>query len=269
MEFRGVPYVTVPRGYEVAAGATYSLTLSGRDCHREGICALCAEGGDAVRLRDGECPRCQYVDPYALEEEDEHCPCIGAERCSKCWSEDDYYAELDAARIEQLLRDSYAVPLAELDRQHLEEADQQEAWAPPPFFVDTAFGEVAVTPLADGRYVFKGAGTFGCRETIKAASLAAGVAAGWDSTEKSWTVAAGTDIRAALPAPPPPPPPPPPPRRREEWSREEYQLWLARSRKKVHGPCCSFAAAYESRPYGPICYRCERHGETYNNWTGD
>jgi hypothetical protein len=212
-------FVTVPRGYEVASGATHKLCLTARDCSRYSICHPCAEGGDAVRLRDGECPRCLTVD----------------------YTEDDY----------------------------TEEDYTEETECLPPFSVETAFGKVEVTPLADGRHVFKGAGTFGCRETIRAASLAAGLGAGWNPMDKTWTVAAGTDLRAALPAPPPAPPPPPAPRPRELWSREEYQMWLARSRRKVHGPCCSHAVSYESRPYGPICYRCELHGITHNSWTGD
>lgn len=210
-------FVTVPRGYDVAAGATADVRLSGRDCSRLSICALCAEGGDAVRLRDGECPRCLYVDAYALEDDEED--------------------------------DSPALS---------------------PFSLETPHGSVEVTPLPDGRYILRGRGTFGCRETIKSASAAAGLAAGWDAADKSWTVAPGTDLRAALPVPPPPPPPPPAPRPRELWTCEEYQNWLVRNiRRKFFGPCCRFADAYESRPYGPICYRCERHGATINNYCGD
>jgi hypothetical protein len=217
-------FVTVPRGYDVAVGATADVRLNGRDCSRLSICALCAEGGDAVRLRDGECPRCLYVDAYALED----------------WSEED---------------DDVAAAAAP---------------PPPPFTLDTAHGSVEVTPLADGRYHIKGSGTFGCRETIKSASAAAGLSAGWNPTDKSWTVAAGTDLRTALPVPPPPSHPPPAPRRREDWTREEYQNWLIRHiRRKFFGPCCSHAQAYESRPYGPICYRCERHGATINDYCGD
>lgn len=243
-------FVRCARGYEVAYGAG-ALVVS-----KSGFCEPCAKDQeDAVPLVDGECPRCKWFDWDAAPgskdtcadcgNEDEHCPCIGAERCDKCWTEDDYYSELDAQRLEQ------------------------DSFVPPPFLVDTAFGSVEVVPLEDGRYVFKGPGTFGCRDTIKSASLAAGQAAGWDPAEKSWTVAAGTDLRAALPIPPPPPPPPPAPRPREDWSREEYQSWLCRTRRKVYSACCRFAVAYEARPYGPICYRCERHGETHNSYTGD
>lgn len=266
----------VPRGYEVAYSALAGANLSGRDCSRLSICALCAEDrGDAVRLQDGECPRCAYVDPYALEDssesEGEAAP-LSAEEIRE------QIRELQAQRARLSERCARRAMTAE-ERQESHEIGLRMADAlaaleraeppPPPFTLDTAHGTVHVTPLADGCYVFKGPGTFGCRETIKAASARAGQSAGWDPAEKSWTVAAGTDLREALPVPPPPPPPPPAPRPREEWSREEYQNWLARSRRKVHSACCRFAEAYETRPYGPICYRCERHGVTHNSWTGD
>ncbi len=135
-----------------------------------------------------------------------------------------------------------------------------------PAYVHTAHGSVKVTTLTDGRLSLKGYATFECRESIKAAALAAGSAAQWQAAEKCWIVPAGTDLAAALP----PPPPPKPKRLREDWTREEYTQWLIRhARRKVFGPCCRFATAYESRPYGPICYRCERHGDTINDYTGD
>lgn len=131
---------------------------------------------------------------------------------------------------------------------------------------ETKGGRVDIERWNDGRLVFTGYGTFDCRENIKAASLAAGALACWSPEAKSWTVAAGTDLDAALPAPPPPPRQ----RTREEWTREEYQNWLIRHiHRKVFGPCCRNAVAYESRPYGPICYNCERHGRTINDYTGD
>jgi hypothetical protein len=240
-------FVRCERGYEVAYGAG-ALVVS-----KSGFCEPCAKDqDDAVPLVDGECPRCKWFDwDDAPGSKD---------ACADCASE-----HLGSSADE----DACCCCGSSAGGCGCHSAEPEESFVPPPFLVDTAFGSVEVTPLADGRYVFKGPGTFGCRDTIKSASLAAGLAAGWHGAEKSWTVAAGTDLRAALPAPPPPPPPPPAPRRREDWTHEEYQNWLARTRRKVYGPCCRFAEAYETRPYGPICYRCERHGETHNSWTGD
>lgn len=143
-----------------------------------------------------------------------------------------------------------------------------------PVVCQTAFGAVTVTSVSQaegGGFVLRGPGTFGCRETIKSASLAAGAAAKWNAADKSWQVPRGTRLPAALPQPPPAAaaPAPPAPKKKWEMTRDEYQNWLARSRKKYFGPCCSRAQAYESRPYGPICYDCEIHGKTINDYTGD
>ena len=119
------------------------------------------------------------------------------------------------------------------------------------------------TVLADGRIELSGP-TFEVREAIKAAAVAAGGKAVWDAGRKVWTVPAGTVV-------PVPAPPKPKPRPREEWTREEWQVWIAafkiRNRGRVER-CCS-AARDAGDIYGPSCYSCERHGETRGSYRGD
>jgi hypothetical protein len=113
---------------------------------------------------------------------------------------------------------------------------------------------IKINTLEDGTKELSGR-TFDYKEQIKTAGGA------WDPARKVWTLPATADL-AFLPPPPPPPLP------REEWPRERWQNYCLRKRGNC-GPCCRYAQSYESRPYGPICYRCERHGETINHWTGD
>jgi hypothetical protein len=117
---------------------------------------------------------------------------------------------------------------------------------------------IAIKTLEDGRKELSGR-TFNYKDQIKAAG------GRWDPDRKVWALSA----EAKMDFLPPPPPPPPKPKPREQWTREEYQNWLARSRSKIRGPCCSEAVAFESRPYGPICYRCAKHGLTRNDYCGD
>lgn len=129
-----------------------------------------------------------------------------------------------------------------------------------------------ITPLPDGRKTLSGA-TFHVKDAIKAASLAAGAAAVWDPAAKTWTVATGTDLSTIVTPPsssgaPAPRAPKPQPRAREDWTREEWQNYCLR-RRGNSGPCCCHAEAFWEYAQGPTQYRCERHGQTHNNWTGD
>jgi hypothetical protein len=124
------------------------------------------------------------------------------------------------------------------------------------------------TVLADGRISLCG-GTYPLRETIR-------VRGGkWDPAAKTWTLPAGTDL-SFLPAAPAPPAPKPVPRAapktREEWTAAEWQSHVAaqyRRRRFIVGACCSHAVSYYDYPQGPTNYRCERHGYTICNYTGD
>jgi hypothetical protein len=97
--------------------------------------------------------------------------------------------------------------------------------------------------------------TYDHREKIKS------LGGTWDAATKTWALPPKTDVTWLQPPPPPPVP--------VLSARDAYQMSLARSRKKFHGPCCSRAVCYESRPYGPLCYRCETHGDTINDYCGD
>lgn len=141
---------------------------------------------------------------------------------------------------------------------------------------------VQVTIAEDAKILLRGR-TYDHREKIKS------LGGTWDPATKTWALSPMTDVTWLRPPPPPPPPVVPKPkprdshsqarsptvspasgvRPREQWTREEYQNWLCRSRKKFHGPCCSHAVCYESRPYGPLCYRCDLHGQTINDYCGD
>lgn len=229
-------------------------SLSGSQCHLLGICALCAEDNRSTDLRNGLCPRCGYVDPFALEDD--------KSASSSADDEDDVcpMCEQRVPAADEYGHCSYACASGGGRR-----VPPSPPIQPTP---ERIVDGVRIQTLADGRLVLSG-NTFTYKDRIKEAALASpsGLAAAWVAAEKSWTVPPGTDI--SFICDPPPPPPPPPRRTREEWSREEYQNWLARSRKKYFGPCCRFAVCYESRPYGPLCYRCERHGNTINDYTGD
>ncbi len=57
---------------------------------------------------------------------------------------------------------------------------------------------------------------------------------------------------------------------REEWTKEQWQEYRLNWNKRGSvGKCCKHAVAFEEYEQGPICYRCEKHGVTHNNWTGD
>lgn len=58
-------------------------------------------------------------------------------------------------------------------------------------------------------------------------------------------------------------------RPREEWTAAQWRAFCA-SKRGNHGPCCSGAKPFtQYDAQGPTCYRCERHGETYNSYCGD
>ena len=130
------------------------------------------------------------------------------------------------------------------------------------FTVKTVHGVVYVKPGDDGTLILQGPGTYGCRETIKAASRSAGVAAAWDADTKTWAIAKGVNLKEALPPftndyslP------------REEWTRDMWQSYSSKCRGFI-GACCKNASAYEEYMYGPLCYSCERHGKTKNDYCG-
>jgi hypothetical protein len=63
-------------------------------------------------------------------------------------------------------------------------------------------------------------------------------------------------------------------RPREEWTRAQWRAFCARPRARGesgnHGPCCSGAKPFtQYDAQGPTCYRCEKHGETINCYSGD
>lgn len=107
---------------------------------------------------------------------------------------------------------------------------------------------VHIVTLRDGRKVLSG-NTFRFREQIKAASLAAsGLAAGWDAAEKTWTVAAGTDLSWLRPAPGAP----------------------KKVRLPFRGACCA-DARYEFDPVcpqGPMLIVCGMHGSRRDSYEG-
>lgn len=109
--------------------------------------------------------------------------------------------------------------------------------------------------LEDGACFLTGR-TFDFKEKFKA------LGGLWQPAEKAWKMPAGVDMSFLVP------PPPPPPRTREEWTREEWQRYCVRHRSPT-GPCCKNAQYFSEYEQGPVCYRCERHGVTHNNYTGD
>jgi hypothetical protein len=126
------------------------------------------------------------------------------------------------------------------------------------------------TVLADGRIEVSG-NTFPLREEIKAAAVAAGGKAMWDAGRKVWTVPAGTVVPVPAPAAVVKKAAKPKPKPRSEWSREEWQMWIAVFKSKNRGRverCCD-AARDVGDIYGPSCYSCERHGETHGSYRGD
>ena len=57
---------------------------------------------------------------------------------------------------------------------------------------------------------------------------------------------------------------------REEWTKEQWRNYCIDWNKRGSpGKCCKNATAFEQYEQGPICWRCERHGDTISNWTGD
>ncbi len=101
--------------------------------------------------------------------------------------------------------------------------------------------------------------TYSFKETIKT------LGGTWTPATKTWLLPVGTDLTFLQP------PPRPAPRPREEWTREEWQNYLAYSRNRGGAErCCSHAVAFF--PYdvqGPLCYDCPRHGKTMSSYTGD
>ena len=117
--------------------------------------------------------------------------------------------------------------------------------------------------------------TFGYKDMIKALP-----GARWEPAQKVWTASAVSDLTAIkarqevlrssdeshaywakrnayLKKP------------REEWTKEEWGIyradWVKRGKTEK---CCALAVAFEQYEQGPICWRCERHGETISNFCG-
>jgi hypothetical protein len=111
---------------------------------------------------------------------------------------------------------------------------------------------IAIKTLEDGKKELSGK-TFDHREQIKAAG------GRWDPDRKVWTLPAEAKLDFLPTAPPP----------KAATLKPATPIYVPRSRSKFRGPCCSSAVAYESRPYGPICYRCPHHGQIINDWCGD
>jgi hypothetical protein len=120
---------------------------------------------------------------------------------------------------------------------------------------------ITKTALPDGRFTLSGR-TFDYKEQIKAAG------GKWDPALKTWTLEAAAEQQLMFLVPPLSVAPKPKPLPREEWTADQWANYCLRRRGNV-GPCCRHATAKESRPYGPICYNCPRHGYTHNNYTGD
>jgi len=110
---------------------------------------------------------------------------------------------------------------------------------------------VRMETLADGRIILSG-NTFAYKDRIKIASLAAGMAAGWGAPQKSWTVAAGTDLSFIQPPPPAPMP-------------------VAVFRRRRDGWCCHQAKSeFDPHvPQGPMWHVCPVHGRCKSNWSGN
>jgi hypothetical protein len=123
---------------------------------------------------------------------------------------------------------------------------------------------------ADGRIMVYG-GTYDHREAIRAHG------GKWNAAEKAWYLPAGTET-SFLPAPPKPVAAAPRIRTlpaakpREEWTADEWSAYVAaqyRARRYVVGRCCKHAESFWDYAMGPTHYRCERHGVTKCNYTGD
>ena len=132
---------------------------------------------------------------------------------------------------------------------------------------------VRTTVLTDGRISVHG-GTFPYKDAIKARGGT------WDPTNKMWYLPAGTDT-GFLPVLPPLPPMPArtytiraapagPSKSRELWTAEEWAAYVITHRRRGFiGRCCSKAEAFWDYAQGPTHYRCERHGITKSDYTGD
>lgn len=125
-------------------------------------------------------------------------------------------------------------------------------------FSDTTdkMATLTTTVLADGSIEITGRDTFALREQIKARG------GKWNAERRVWTVPVGTSLLFA---------PAMKPRPREEWSREEWTVWITDFKRRNRGRverCCSHAE-WIGDPYGPISYACARHGETIGSFRGD
>lgn len=123
----------------------------------------------------------------------------------------------------------------------------------------------AVQP--DGRIMVYG-GTYEYREALRTHG------GRWNAGERAWYLPAGTDT-AFLPAEPKPVVPKPvvwAPKSREDWTAAEWASYVwaqRRARRYAVGRCCSHATAFWDYEQGPTHYRCERHGMTRCDYTGD
>jgi hypothetical protein len=150
--------------------------------------------------------------------------------------------------------------------------------APAPAPAPAPSKSVVLKVLEDGRIELSG-GTYPLRETIRAHG------GRWNPADRVWTLPAGTDMSFVPPAPaaaavaaaaPPrtyvfPVCIPHKSKPREEWTLEEWHAYVRANYSKNRGyvgACCRHATPYEDHPYGPINYRCEKHGVTRNSYSG-
>jgi hypothetical protein len=96
-------------------------------------------------------------------------------------------------------------------------------------------------------------GTFSVREELKAAG------GRWDPVSKAWVVKKDADITAVV-------------TKKEAEMKALDEAARAPRPKPVRGytgPCCAQAKSFTLYEFGPLCFRCDKHGETHNSYTGD
>ena len=184
----------VARGYDVAYGAG-SLVSS-----LHGFCQACAaDGGDAVPLRDGECPRCGEIDwreDAVSEAEEEAEESLEEMPLSKLY---ELMNECDEER-KLLLRKFRGRELTPEAREQLTRMDVWHDEARSVYRLRCmeetkreVVSSVIIVTLGDGTMELSGdTGPF--TEQIKEASLGAGRPAMWEEGLDTWIVPAGTNL---------------------------------------------------------------------------
>lgn len=129
-----------------------------------------------------------------------------------------------------------------------------------PPFIKMATDGVFFQTLVDGRTSLRG-NTFKYKDMIKS------LGGTWSASEKVWIVPSATDLSFIKNQPPIPRAKPLP---REEWTKEQWNTYkMSCNSLKSTEQCCKNAKVFFVYDQGPMCYRCERHGETYGSYTGD